>query len=253
MSECLISRRSSGNSKILNLDKLSYLTSAESKLSGELTGNISNEVSTYDVKVGGTKIFSVVNRVPELLGITQLKLACTSIGNNGLRGCTGLTSLDLPASTSVGGYAFYKCTDLTSLDLPSCTYIGDDAMFLCSSITSINLPVCTYIGVNGLCGCTGLTSLDLPSCTYIGVNGLYGCTGLTSLDLPSCTYIGNDGLCGCTGLAQLTIGSSIQTIIANAFEDTKSGIIININRAQGTVSGAPWGAANAVIHWTGDA
>ena len=231
MSECLISRRGGGNSKILNLDKLPHFTFAESTLSGELTGNTSSRISSYMVKVGGKNIFPVINNVPELLGITQFKLACTSIGDYGLIDCSGLTSLDLPACSSIGSSGLYMCSHLTSIDLSACTSIGED----------------------GLRGCSSLTSIDLSTCTSIGFYGMNSCSSLTSLDLPACTSIGEDGLRGCSSLAQVAIGSNIQTIDAYAFENTKSGIVININRAQDTVLGSPWGATDAVIHWTGDA
>jgi hypothetical protein len=62
-------------------------------------------------------------------------------------GCTGLTTLDLPAATTV--YAS-GCTGLTTLDLPAATRV--DAS-----------------------GCTGLTTLDLPAATTVDATG---CTGL---------------------------------------------------------------------------
>ena len=64
-------------------------------------------------------------------------------GNSFLSGCTGLTSLTLPASlASVSGSSFLSgCTGLTSLTLPA-------------SLASVS-------GSNFLYNCTGLTSLDV--------------------------------------------------------------------------------------------
>ncbi|WP_444391934.1 leucine-rich repeat domain-containing protein, partial [Prevotella sp.] len=65
------------------------------------------------------------------------------IGECAFSGCSGLTSLTLPAGiTSIGVSAFSGCSGLTSLTLPA-------------GITSIN---------NGtFSGCSGLTSLTLPA------------------------------------------------------------------------------------------
>jgi hypothetical protein len=59
-----------------------------------------------------------------------------------IRGCSSLTSIELPAGlTSVGGRAFFDCSSLTSIALPAgLTNIGKSAFALCSSLTSIELP-----------------------------------------------------------------------------------------------------------------
>ena len=61
------------------------------------------------------------------------------IGRFAFRGCSGLTSLNLPAGiTKIGSYAFEDCSGLTSLTLPAgITSIGSDAFSNCSGLTSI--------------------------------------------------------------------------------------------------------------------
>lgn len=61
------------------------------------------------------------------------------IGDYAFEGCSGLTSLTLPAGiTSIGSYAFKGCSGLTSLNLPaSITGIGYGAFYGCSGLTSI--------------------------------------------------------------------------------------------------------------------
>ena len=61
------------------------------------------------------------------------------IGSYAFRGCSGLTSLTLPAGiTSIGSYAFRECSGLTSLTLPAgITSIGEGAFDGCSGLTSI--------------------------------------------------------------------------------------------------------------------
>ena len=84
------------------------------------------------------------------------------IGDCAFYGCSGLTSLTLPASiTKIGSEAFYECSGLTSLTLPAgITEIGDGAFSGCSGLTSLTLPAgITEIGSEAFEGCSGLTSI----------------------------------------------------------------------------------------------
>ena len=84
----------------------------------------------------------------------------------------------------IGGYAFYGCSGLTSLNLPAgITKIGNRAFEGCTGLTSINLPAgITSIGWNAFNGCTGLTSINLPAgITYIDGGAFSDCSGLTSI------------------------------------------------------------------------
>ena len=78
------------------------------------------------------------------------------IGKCAFTGCSGLTSINLPASiTEIGGSAFYGCSGLTNITLPSSiTKIGYHAFYDCSGLTSLNLPDgITSIGDNAFEGC----------------------------------------------------------------------------------------------------
>ena len=88
------------------------------------------------------------------------------------------------SNDKIGDYAFYNCSGLTSLNLPaSITYIGYYAFSGCSGLTSLNLPAgITKIGWGAFEGCSGLTSLTLPAgITSIGFGAFQGCSGLTSV------------------------------------------------------------------------
>ena len=83
------------------------------------------------------------------------------IGSYAFYGCSGLTSLTLPAGiTKIDWYAFSGCSGLTSLTLSSgITWIGDYAFSGCSGLTSLTLPAgITWIGDYAFSGCSGLTS-----------------------------------------------------------------------------------------------
>ena len=101
----------------------------------------------------------------------------------------------------IGSYAFYGCSGLTSLTLPAgITEIGDEAFSYCSGLTSLTLPAgITSIGSSAFEGCSRLTSLTLPAgITKIDDFTFSGCSGLTSLTLPAgITEISDYAFYGC--------------------------------------------------------
>ena len=144
------------------------------------------------------------------------------IGSYAFKGCSGLTSLNLPAGiTEIGDYAFEDCSGLTSLTLPAgITKIGYFAFLGCSGLTSLTLPAgITSIGSSAFWGCSGLTSLNLPAgITEISDGTFYRCSGLTSLNLPAgITEIGEGAFQGCSGLTSLTLPAGITEIGEYAF------------------------------------
>lgn len=145
-----------------------------------------------------------------------------------------IISIEIPEGV-VGTHAgaFQGATRLTSVDLPSTlTTINSNTFYNCTGLTEVELPAgLTTIGSLSFKGCTSLTSIDIPnSVTSIGGNAFEGCTGLTSVEIPSSvTSIGNTAFDNCTNLTAITI-----------------------NKAEGSITGAPWGATNATVTWTGE-
>ena len=172
---------------------------------------------TYDDKIGDYAFYGCS-------GLTSLTLPATitTIGNYAFDGCSGLTSLNLPAGiTSIGRNAFGGCSGLTSLTLPAgITKIDGGTFDGCSGLTSLTLPAgITEIGGSAFYGCSGLTSLTLPAgITEIGGGAFDGCSGLTSLTLPDgITSIGSSAFGGCSGLTSLTLPAGITSISDYAF------------------------------------
>ena len=144
------------------------------------------------------------------------------IGKCAFKGCSGLTSLTLPAGiTEIGESTFSDCSGLTSLTLPDgITSIGSRAFYGCSGLTSLTLPAgITSIGDDTFSGCSGLTSLTLPAgITSIGEYAFSGCSGLTSLNLPAgITSIDKYAFSGCSRLTSLTLPAGITSIGEFAF------------------------------------
>ena len=79
----------------------------------------------------------------------------------------------------IGSFAFEGCSGLTSLTLPAgITEISSGAFWGCSGLTSLNLPAgITKIGDGAFNGCSGLKSLTLPAgITEISSGAFYGCS-----------------------------------------------------------------------------
>ena len=123
--------------------------------------------------------------IPETVTYNNETYSVTSLGEYAFDGCTGLTSIEIPASVaSIGDYAFDGCTGLTSIEIPaSVTSIGEYVFLGCSGLTSIEIPASvTAIGEYAFMNCTGLTSIEIPaSVTSIGDYAFYCCTGLNKV------------------------------------------------------------------------
>ena len=160
----------------------------------------------------------------ECTGLTELDLTplsnVTAIGDDFLGDCIGLTELDLtPLSnvTAIGDDFLGDCIGLTALDLAplsNITSVGYNFLKRCTSITALDLtPLSNVTSVESgfLMECTGLTELDLTplsNITSVEDGFLYRCAGLTELDLnplSNITSVGDSFLEGCTGLTELDL------------------------------------------------
>ena len=63
------------------------------------------------------------------------------------------------------------------------------------------------------------------------------------------TTIGDYVFLNCTHLAYIKIPSTTTTIGEHAFENCTNLTDIYIRQPEGSISGAPWGAPNATVHW----
>lgn len=182
-----------------------------------------------------------------------------SIEDYAFNGCKSLNWTSLPEKlsnlVSIGGDAFVGCKNLALTSLPEgLTSIGNEAFWQCSKLALTSLPEgITKLPTYVFNGCTNLALTSLPEgLNIIGDNALRACTNLVLTSIPNgVTSIGTAAFYGCTGLTSLTIGSAIKTIGSNAFANCPNLTSITINRAEGAVTGAPWGATNAQINWVG--
>ena len=203
--------------------------------------DLNNSTNTATVSRNPNTAYTGNITIPASVSYGGTIYSVTSIGYVAFSGCTGLTSITIPASvTSLGSQVFYDCTGLTSISIPaSVTSIGTEAFSTCSGLASIKVEAgntaydsrencnaiietasnalvtgcmnttipssVTSIGSYAFRGCTGLASISIPaSVTTIGGSAFYGCTGLTSITIPaSVTSIGWDALWGCSSLTDI--------------------------------------------------
>ena len=82
-------------------------------------------------------IEKATNTLIQACNNTKIPSSVTNIRD--FSGCSGLTSIEIPASvTSIGDYAFYKCSGLTSIVIPSSvTSIGNEAFEDCIGLKDV--------------------------------------------------------------------------------------------------------------------
>ena len=192
-----------------------------------------------------------------------------SLRNYALYKMEGIQSLKLTKVKTVNTYACANLTSLLSLELPECTSVSDNGFRGCSALRELNLPLLTSTGSYAFIDCTSLEKVRMDKLTSVGTGtfqqdshlsevilprastimnaAFYSCSSLKKLDLPSATQIRSNVIPGT--LEELNIGPNISSIATDAFRYAGAGLVINLPVAEGVISGAPWGAVNAVINY----
>ena len=140
-----------------------------------------------------------------------IEYGVTNIGDCAFRGCTGLTTIEIPDSiTSIGNGAFEYCRSLKSITIPdSVTSIGNYAFEGCTGLTSVTIgDSVTSIGSYAFYGCAGLISVTIGDrVTSIDYYAFYGCTELKELTMPASAKIYNSSgtFYNCTNIEKVTL------------------------------------------------
>ena len=172
-----------------------------------------------------------------------------ALGDNSLRDCNSLVSVDLPSSLQTIGYrALYNCVNLTHLTLPdSVSSIAKEAVSHCNNLSSVYLPSSLkYIGDSAFREDKSLLSVFIPpcqldeeiflSCTSLssaelgegsvntGTRRLFTyCSSLVEVKLPNTlTSISDDTFARCTSLSSIDIPSGLVNIGSQAFATCSS-------------------------------
>lgn len=131
--------------------------------------------------------------------------------------------------------------------------VGKNAFAFCSNLKTVTMGNATDISTNAFYYCTGLTSANFPNVKTV-YSSAFNSSGLTSITFNNLVTLGSNsdysGIFENTPMTSISIPSTIQTIglYALSYSSIKT---ITVNRRTGAISGAPWGATNATVNWTG--
>ena len=193
---------------------------------------------------------------------------------------TGLASIDLPDTiTSIGSHAF-SFSKLTSIVLPNnlksiepylfsyCislqnVTIGNNLesigqyAFTESGLKEIKFPeTVTSIGAGAFRKCTKLTSITLPkNLTAINNHLFFECYNLKNITIPNGIKKIGSFIISDTQISEINIPESVEIIPNDAFSPVHVGELGSLkkiyitSKETNTISGAPWGANDAIVIW----
>ena len=137
----------------------------------------------------------------------------------------------------------------------SMVYIGDEAFESCSNLKDIRLPLMIERIGSGAFDSTGLKSIYFPGTIQVIPSAVcMHCLFLEYVEIGNgVTEIGPDAFYECEALEQVNIPKTVETIWNEAFYRDIGGIhqYIYIDKKPNSIPGAPWGAINKTIFWTG--
>lgn len=158
-------------------------------------------------------------------------------------GLSNLTSLNLPTSLNrLTSYILYGCSKLKTINVGANVTVIDYHFLYNSGVTTVNFASGSKYKQEG----NYIMSSDGYSLVYVIENSA------TSLSVPSgVETIGNNAFVSCSLLQSITIPSSVTNIGDSAFKDCSSLTRISIDKEEGSVTGAPWGAPYGLraIYW----
>lgn len=123
------------------------------------------------------------------------------------------------------------------------------------SLKSITVPDgVTKLDISVFQTCANLDEVILPNgLLEIGQSAFQQCDKLKNIIIPdTVTTIGSQAFAVCTSLESIEIPASVTTIGTNTFTTCSALETITINKAEGSITGAPWGAPSSTqIIWNG--
>ena len=121
-----------------------------------------------------------------------------------------------------------------------------------ASITSLPAGV-TSIGTNAFSNWNQLALTSLPEgVTVIGYGAFIGCYNLALTTIPAGVKIIDEYAFLGTGLTSLTFKGTPTSMADNIFAYCEKITDIYVPWAEGAVDNAPWGAANATVHYNSE-
>ena len=261
----------------IQLDTLTRLADGFRESRG-ISGNLTTEQM---ITLAATPIPSepTTSKLPHIIARTATELTAedlagvTEIGDYAFYKYSTLKSVTIPNSViSMGKAAFGVCENIEN------TYYDGDLTLWCKISLSTKENPLPYKGNIYLKNSFGeyelLTNLVIPdgiinigsfyfsnnsslinatignSVIKLNFNAMSGCKNLINVTIgDSVNTIDKYAFSSCPKLMSVRIGNGITSIDGSAFNLCTSLTDIYIDKPEGSVPNAPWGATNATIHW----
>lgn len=225
--------------------------------SATLSPDITIDFDPAEFDIQGTTLVEYIGKGGEV----KIPDDVTVIGANAFSGCENVTAITFPKSVNtVEAFAFEGCTGLKGKFVPpnNLNYIDDYAFSGCTGITEIEFQNKLYtFGTNIFEGCTSLEKVTFPQKLISGLETTIpeytfdGCTSLKEVvGFDDAVSIGKYAFRNCTSLEKITIPAKARTIFNNAFEGCTKLSDITFSKVLNTVGAdalndTPWYAAKA--------
>lgn len=183
---------------------------------------IANQISGFDLSEDQL-LKQLIERSIETFEVPN---GITKIGSQLCNRWSSLKKVVIPEGVISIGSSAFKESGITEIDLPSSLeIIGSQAFWECEALKTITLP---------------------ENIKTLGKNLFYE-SGLESIILPASITSLGETFHYARNLKNVTFKGTPSSISSSAFEGCDNLILINVPWAEGEVTGAPWGAANATI------
>lgn len=158
-----------------------------------------------------------------------------------------ITKIESKVNT-IKSSAFDGCINLKEAIFPNATEIDDSAFWDCHALIKLEIPKVKILNTQSIGDCIVLKALDCPEVEIVGSSCFENCEKLESINLPKVKKIESGAFASCRALKTIHIPTTVQEIDEDGFGWT--GLTdIYIDKAEGEIPGAPWGAKNATIHY----
>jgi hypothetical protein len=134
------------------------------------------------------------------------------------------------------------------------TKIGKSAFSNHSTVETVTIPnSVTSIEGTAFSNCKALVNVKLSeNCTSLGASCFFGCSSLLNITIPaSVKQILNYAFMDCKALTSVVIKGKL-SFGTDVFDGCSNLKDIYVPWAEGAVSGAPWKATNATIHYNSE-
>lgn len=159
-----------------------------------------------------------------------------------------IDTITISAGTVIDEQAFMRA-DIKNVVIGNNCVLKQNA-FMSSTIETLIVGIGVENARLGFQSCTALTTVTYNA-DVCAESMFSGCSSLNSITFSNIRRIHTTAFNNCKALTSIDIPSTINSIAANAFNGCTNLTSITIHKPQNSVVGAPWGATNATVTWTG--